>query len=89
MTQQLEEKMKKIINGKLYDSDKAEKICEAWVTGLFMNVKGTLYRTKSKNWFIVSETYELVKLDESTVKRVLGSQNVAQYIKLFGKVEEA
>jgi hypothetical protein len=75
MTQQLEEKMKKIINGKLYDSDKAEKICEAWV----MNIKGTLYRTKIKNWFIVSETYELVKLDESTVKRVLGSQNVAQW----------
>lgn len=47
--------MKKIINGKKYDTEKAEMIAEYW-NGLgtddFDNITEKLYRTKKGNWFL-------------------------------------
>jgi hypothetical protein len=90
MTQQLEEKMKKIINGKLYDSDKAQKICTVRSPSLFgFDVTCDLYRTNNNNWFITSSAGQLLKVSLDEVKKKLASQNVEKYIELFGSVDEA
>ena len=43
--------MKKIVNGLLYNTDKANQICSLFTNG---GVEETLFRTKKENWFVYS-----------------------------------
>lgn len=89
---------RKIINGKLYDTSKARKICNLRLShedipnynlGI-CNLGGedvTLYKGNNE-WFI--EYYTLIEpVSENWIKDILGRCNAGKYIELFGEVEEA
>ena len=86
--------VKAIIDGKLYDTKKAELIIET-------NEKA-IFRTENENYFMakveygrtqygtdVYQYFDIEKIDENYLKQFLGKYFVDKYIELFGKVEDA
>ena len=90
--------VRKIIDGKMYDTSKAAHICDiclwheeipAYDLPIYRlggeNV--SLYRGNSK-WFI--ELYGgIIPVEDFWVKDILGKHNVGKYIELFGEPELA
>ncbi len=60
--------MKRVVNGKLYDTEKAEEVA-SWGNGLgnsdFRHVEETLYRTKKGNWFLEGSGGPMTKYSDS------------------------
>ena len=88
--------IRKIINGKLYDTSKATCICEYLVdTDTIPTVSIyprrytdiSIYKGNTE-WFIVI-CGDIVVLDEFYIKVILGRDNVEKYIELFGEPELA
>ena len=78
--------MKKIINGKLYDTDTAERVYEE----LYLNKRRTLYLTTKGSWFLFYHAKkEIVPKTDAEVMEYLGERDADLYIKYFGDVEEA
>lgn len=89
---------RKIINGKLYDTSKAERICDLIlghedIPNYDLPIRSLggqdviIYRGISK-WFI--EYFRLIEpVEEDWVKYILGKYDIDKYIELFGEVEEA
>lgn len=89
---------RRIIDGKLYDTSKAEKICSLVLSHTdipnydlpIINLGGQdvkIYRGISE-WFIEYFCF-IEPVTEDWVKEILGKCNVEKYIELFGEVEEA
>jgi hypothetical protein len=80
--------MRKIINGKLYDTDTAEPI----YTELYLFKRRTLYRTKKGNWFMFYHANKEIRpMTDEEVMEYLGERDecIDIYLKYFGSVEEA
>lgn len=81
--------VRKIINGKLYDTSKAERVylsvCYNAVIG--RNIRIEYYVTDKRNYFSVINE-EIFPVTEEKIKEVL-STCPDIYQKYFGKVEEA
>lgn len=88
----------KIIDGKMYDVSKADKICEMIVSpdeiperkSGFYNLLGegiTLY--KGRTQYFITHYCNVQPVDEEWVKKILGLYNPDKYIELFGEVELA
>lgn len=75
--------MKKIINGKMYDTDTSEEIY------LNENNNKRIFKTKKGNYFLMYANGEVVPKTEDEVKELLGLYDTDKYIELFGNVEEA
>ena len=97
-TEQKEFVIRVIVDGKLYDTSKAEKVCTVQVTiheipdcklcvGSIFGEKVTIYKGNTE-YFITYCSY-LQPVDEEWVKRWIGKQNIEKYIELFGEPELA
>ena len=75
--------MKKIIDGKMYDTETSEIIYINEYTNRRM------YRTRKGNYFFMYPNGEIVPKTEDEVKIFLGENDTDKYIELFGNVEEA
>lgn len=76
--------MKEIINGKLYDTDKSEKICYVEFTG------HSIWRTSKGTLFLVNDIlFRISNTNQDAIKGLLGKENPEKYIELFGEPEEA
>lgn len=75
--------MKKIINGKMYDTDTSEEIY------LDEMNNRRVFQTKKGNYFLLYPNGELVTKTEDEIKEFLGNNDTNKYIELFGEVEEA
>jgi hypothetical protein len=75
--------MKKVVNGKLYDTDKSQKLFTDPMT------KRIIYRTEKGSYFILYPNKELVPKTEDEIKEYIGLHDADLYIRLFGEVEEA
>lgn len=87
---------KAIINGLLYDTSKADRVCEYCVESDSMSVPGMafgefryaiLFRTHKGNFFI-QQYGKLYSCDDSIAKNIL-KYSPDKYQEFFGKVEEA
>ncbi|HII4398247.1 TPA: hypothetical protein ACY4Q9_002901 [Clostridium perfringens] len=84
--------MQFIIGDKLFDTKKAELVCEFKTIRHFNGVwlDQTLYKTKKNNWFIVDEDSKCSSIIESRARELLRElNNVELYEKYFEKLEEA
>ncbi|EOU1917652.1 hypothetical protein E6V23_07650 [Clostridium perfringens] len=84
--------MQFIIGDKLFDTEKAEFICEFKTIRHFKGVwlDQTLYKTKQNNWFIVGKNLKCSSITEIKARELLRElNNVELYEKYFGKLEEA
>ena len=76
--------MKEIIKGKLYDTEKSEKICNVSLTPY------SIWRTAKGNLFITNDLcMRISNTNQDTVKELLAKENPEKYIELYGEVEEA
>ena len=75
--------MKKIINGKMYDTDTSEEIY------LDEMNNRRIFQTKKGNYFLLYPNGELGPKTEDEIKEFLGNNDTNKYIELFGEVEEA
>ena len=75
--------MKKIINGKMYDTDTSEEIY------LDEMNNRRIFQTKKGNYFLLYPNGKLVPKTEDEIKEFLGNNDTNKYIELFGEVEEA
>ena len=75
--------MKKIINGKMYDTDTSDEIY------LDEMNNRRIFQTKKGNYFLLAPNGELVAKKEDEKKEILGNNDTNKYIELFGEVEEA
>ena len=73
--------MRAIINGLLYDTEKAEIV---WKSDSFYL---DLYKTKNNRFFMMFNRNIIV--DENKIKEFFGIRYPDKYIELFGEVEEA
>ena len=73
--------MKAIINGLLYDTEKANLICEP-------DEHHTMYMTEKGNLFMLYNGV-ISCADNETLKKFLAEELPDKYIELFGEVEEA
>lgn len=88
--------IRKIINGKLYDTSKAKYICKCSVdtdTIPMIDIYPRCYTVVliykgNTEWFIVIYR-DIVVVDEFYIKAILGKSNVEKYIELFGEPELA
>lgn len=82
---------KAIIDGKLYDTGTATKICSFEVPEHFINLKSgyfaILFVTQKGNFF-VQQFGELYSINRENARGIL-EQNPDKYIEVFGEVEEA
>lgn len=90
--------MKFIVENKVFDTEKAEVICEfkerkplIWNKSFSTWEDATLYRTNKGNWFSVIERLkECTQLNNTQVEELLkGLDEVELYEKYFEKLEEA
>lgn len=97
-TEQKEWAISKIINGKLYDTSKAQEICSVVVpvdeipdyNFPFFCLGGqevTIYKGRTE--YFITYYCCLNQVSEEWVKKWLGEQNVDKYIELFGEPEMA
>lgn len=81
--------VRKIINGKLYDTSKAEKVISfkhksVWQ---YKETLYTLYKGKTE-WFLENSGY-IEMLTEDRAKELLVRYDIDKYIKYFGEPELA
>lgn len=90
--------IRKIIDGKLYDTSKAEKICTVvvpedeipeckfpfWTLG---GQKVTIYKGNTE--FFITYSCYLQPVDEEWVRNWIGKKDIDKYIELFGEPELA
>lgn len=94
--------MKKIIDGKVYDTEKAEKITgfrrrreTSLLSGWYSRVGAELYKTKKGNWFELVGTdpadakIELNALSENKAKEIISIADPDLYLTMFSDVEDA
>lgn len=74
--------MKKIVNGLLYDIDKAEKIMECDLHSVYKTANGRLFITHDV-------LNQITCTDMDSIKTFIGENNADLYIELFGTVQEA
>lgn len=74
--------MKKIANGLLYDTDKAEKIMECDLHSVYKTANGRLFMTHDV-------LNQITCTDMDLIKTFIGENNADLYIELFGAVREA
>lgn len=75
--------MKEIINGKLYDTKKSEKICD------IEYFPHSIWRTAKGRLFLVNELLmKIISTNQKSLKQLLGRQSPEKYTELFGQVEE-
>ena len=77
--------MKAIINGLLYDTEKAD--CIGTYKNKYLDTSG-VYRTKNNRVFVYTAEGEFI-VEENQVKEIMGKYCPDKYIELFGEVEEA
>lgn len=75
--------MRKVVNGKLYDTDKSELVYTE------EEGKRWLYRTKKGSFFKAYSTNDIVPITDEQAKEYLGEHDVEKYIEYFGEPEEA
>lgn len=75
--------MKKIIDGKMYDTSTAELIF------VVEDSNRKWYKTKKGNYFLLYPNGEIIAKTEDEVKEFLGEKSIEKYIQLFGEVEDA
>jgi len=92
-----------VIDGKLYDTETAEELCEYGYFALFRTKKGNYFccDVLDDAQFLRAKTiamtgnirkrsyYAIKKLDLESAKKILAEYNIEKYIELFGKPEEA
>ena len=84
--------MQFIIGDKLFDTEKAELVCEFKTIRHFNGVwlDQTLYKTKKNNCFVVGKDLKCSSITEIKARELLRElNNVELYEKYFGKLEEA
>ena len=97
-TEQKEWAISKIINGKLYDTSKAQEICSVVVPvdeipdynfpfSCLGGQEVTIYKGRTE--YFITYYCCLNQVSEEWVKKWLGEQNVDKYIELFGEPEMA
>lgn len=77
--------MKSIIGGKLYDTDKSEKLCDFSSHSIYRTNNGTLFMTYSDQ----KTTEQISNVNQGKIKDLIGQHFPNDYIEIFGKVEEA
>lgn len=76
--------MKQIINKKLYDTEKSEKICDVEY------FPHSIWKTEKGRLFLVNELLmKIINTNQKSIKELLGRSNPEKYIELFGQIEEA
>lgn len=75
--------MRRIINGKMYDTDKATLIYTDPQT------KRKYYMTAKGAFFVVYTTGVLEPVSDEYMMQLLGEKDPDKYIEIFGEVEEA
>lgn len=75
--------MKKIVNGKLYNTDTSDLIYMDAVN------KRRYYRTQKGAFFVLYATGEIQPRTDDSMRDFLGSVDIETYIEVFGEVEEA
>lgn len=75
--------MKKVVNGKLYDTEKSTLIYTEPTTGR------KLYKTSKGNYYKLYSTGEIVPITNEQAMEYLGEHDVEAYIREFGEPEEA
>lgn len=75
--------MKKIINGKLYDTEKSELIYTE------LEGKRWLYRTNKRAFYKVYSTGDIVPMSDEQAMEYFGENDPDKYIEIFGNPEEA
>ena len=79
--------MKAIIDGKLYDTDKAELIYTEVVD---RRTKRYYYMTAKRAFFCYySKTKEIKVKTEAEIRELLGKHDVDKYIEIFGEPDNA
>lgn len=83
--------MKQIIDNKLFDTDKARLLCEAFCMmsendKLYVTTKGVFFFQKQNP---ISRECYLIPVEKSEVAGLLAEKNPDAYIEFFGEVEEA
>lgn len=74
--------MKKIVNGLLYDTDKSQKIMEAYLHSVYKSPNGRL--------FVIHDILnEITCTDQNLIKKFIGEYNADLYQQLFGEVKLA
>lgn len=92
-------KMNQIIDGILYDTEKAEEICEYWnylPTTDFRNMRETLFITKKGNWFIAATGGAMTKYRKQFGNMTSGSSEIIpiseerakKFIEKYGTIEQ-
>lgn len=84
------------MDGKVYDTERAERIFSLNVSGFMFGLPEelTIYRTELGNWFSTTKKFfEVIEAHvetEESVKQILMYNNdVETYERLFGEVERA
>ena len=84
---------RKIIDGILYDTSRAEQLCVFQACGYFgleLDPYGFAILFRGRNGkFFVQHFGKLLPCQYHTAKKILGNENVEKYIEIFGEVEEA
>ena len=75
--------MKAIIDGRLYDTEKARKV------GTLECVPCEVYKTGNGNLFLLEKFIGITNADQDEIREMIGIQDPDLYISLFGEVEEA
>ena len=75
--------MVKIVDDLLYNTETSEIIYKDY------DNKRLYYKAEHGHFFAVSNNGELWAVNEETIKRILGANDVEKYIELFGEPEEA
>lgn len=82
--------MKYVLDGKIYDTDKAEELCVGYVYDTSVVMPVTLYQTKKGNYFVVyCHSRQAEAVTEDRAKEILQKSDYAKYAESFGELEEA
>lgn len=76
--------MKRIIDGKMYDTDESEIL---YIETSGINKHRMLYRTTNGNYFKFYANGEIVPLSEEQAQEYLGKYDPDKYIEIWGEVE--
>jgi len=88
--------MKYVLNGKIYDTDKAEEMCVGRLSrpydfnSTYVVVPVVLYQTKKGNYFVVyCHDHHAEAISEECAKQILQESDYEKYVESFGELEEA
>lgn len=84
------------MDGKVYDTERAEKIFSSNIPGFMFELpeKLTIYRTEFGNWFSTTEKNHgkikaYVETEENVKRFLMCNNDVETYERLFGEAERA